>query len=156
MGNSFNAAERAWHCSVRRQGMVSVAPPLLHLWHRSASLVSTPGPSSSHISAGVRYRFHSSFFMPRGATLGYLQSTFTGQLPQAFATGCISCATTSASLCVDLCNFSFSAPASKGWWHSITTATRAKQPNFNAVNKEESRHAPFTLVFALAPSSFSC
>jgi alpha-1,2-mannosyltransferase len=50
---------------------------------------STPGPSSSHTSACVRYRFHSSFFMPRGATLGYLQSTFTGQLPQAFATGCI-------------------------------------------------------------------
>jgi hypothetical protein len=33
-----------------------------------------------------RYRFHSSFLMPRGASLGYLQSTFTGQLPQAFAT----------------------------------------------------------------------
>ena len=39
-------------------------------------------PSLSH----CRYRFHSSFLMPRGASLGYLQSTFTGQLPQAFAT----------------------------------------------------------------------
>jgi hypothetical protein len=31
------------------------------------------------------------------------------------------------------------APVSTGWWRTVSSATRALRPNFNAVNKEEPR-----------------
>jgi hypothetical protein len=43
------------------------------------------------------------------------------------------------SVCHLAVTFASSAPVSKGWWRTVSSATRAMQPNFNAVNKEEPR-----------------
>jgi len=117
-------------------------------WQAPAPPSSSSASTVSHACVRIRYRFHSSFLMPQGSSLAYLQSTFTGQLPQPFATGRFPrfCMRSTVWLCVNL--LPPSVPASKSWWHAVSSATRAKQPNFNAVNKEEPRcvcSCPFDL-----------
>ena len=51
-----------------------------------ATMDSSPAPAMQMVcTCGEWYRFPSSFFLPKNTHLGFLRSSFTGQLPQAFS-----------------------------------------------------------------------
>jgi alpha-1,2-mannosyltransferase len=55
--------------------------------HQTRAEASTTVPSTGLVcTAGEWHRFPSSYFLPRGYQLGFLKSSFTGQLPQPFVT----------------------------------------------------------------------
>ena len=55
-------------------------------YHASVTTPSSPGEAITYVcTAGEWHRFPSSFFLPANHKLGYLKSSFKGQLPQLFS-----------------------------------------------------------------------